>query len=214
MHDLITIETGTSPVVVASPHSGMSAPGIATRLVERNGDPYATSLARHVARLAEGSFIGTRMSRLWCDVCQPPDSRATDPAHAAIPTIDRTGARIYGPNGEPDDPERGRRLTVLYRPWHELTDMLQRLAVERHGRGILLETHSHRDGDPFRVEGDLTAMRLAKSLGDLTETPVTVRAEGHDADRARVRLSVRTDLLCDPAMADRVARTVAQAVGA
>lgn len=232
---------GSNPIIIHAPHTGLALPDQAAgRLADAAPlmlDRHARPLAAALSRTLDATLMTADASRVWCDPERYPDDREPWNAHGhgVIHTRDATGRPLY-PDGEPDMTERGRRLDLMYRPWHATLAMLARLMLDTYGRALIIDTHTHpvaprmgepyatlprpdvnlgHNGDPASVE---TAARLMPALLDAGFTVgVNQCRQGSirpnamaDPRLATIRLSMRADTAARPDARLTVARVAGE----
>ncbi|WP_051609399.1 N-formylglutamate deformylase [Fodinicurvata fenggangensis] len=168
----VEVTRGSSPVVLAFPHSGTEVPAeIFARLNERGQQLADTDW--HVDRLYSGLLpnatqVMARFHRYVIDANRPPSGESLYPGQATtglVPDIDFDGNPIWRDGEAPGDAEIAARREAFHKPYHEaLTAELERLRAE-HGFAVLYDCHSIRAWVPRLFEGRLPDFNIGTNQG-------------------------------------------------
>lgn len=161
---LVLPESGSSPLVFASPHSGREFPERFRRAVRLDAHDLRRSEDCHVDELFADApacgapLLAARYSRAFVDVNREPYEldpllfREPLPAFAndsservraglgTIPRLVASGMPIYAAPLKLAEAEQ--RLALAWRPWHAELARLLHQARRRHGHAILIDCHS------------------------------------------------------------------------
>lgn len=170
--DPVTAISGTSPLVLAMPHSGRWVPdGLWGDLSERGKRLADTDwhLERLYAGLApDATVVSANFHRYLLDANRPPGGESLYPGQnttGLCPLTDFDGQRLYLEGREPDAGEIARRVASYHEPYHSaLMSELERVKG-KHGVVVLYDCHSIRSHIPFLFEGVLPDFNVGTNLG-------------------------------------------------
>lgn len=178
----VEIRAGTSPVILAFPHTGTDVPAdVAVRLNETGRVLADTDW--HIHRLYDGLLPGATtvratFHRYVIDANRDPAGASLYPGQnttGLVPLTDFDGAPIWQMGEEPDEAEVARRVEAFHRPYHAaLAAELARVKA-LHGVAILYDCHSIRSQIPFLFEGKLPDFNIGTD-GGRTCDPAIERA--------------------------------------
>lgn len=170
--EIFELHQGTSPVILAFPHTGTYLPPeIADRLND-NGRVLADT-DWHVYDLYRGllpgaSTIRATHHRYLIDVGRDPTGVSLYPGQnttGLVPETDFDGVAIWTDGGFADATEIERRLAAFHAPYHAaLTAEVARVRAT-HGVAILFDCHSIRSSIPFLFEGTLPDFNVGTADG-------------------------------------------------
>jgi formiminoglutamase len=170
--DWLEIEPGTSPLVVAFPHTGTEIPGdladsfISLWHARRDADWWVDRLYAFARELG-ATIVRTSISRSVIDVNRDPSGASLYPGQATTalcPTTDFDGAPLYA-GALPDEAEIARRRERWFDPYHAaLAAELERLRSAC-GRVVLYDAHSIRSRIPRLFEGELPQFNIGTNGG-------------------------------------------------
>jgi N-formylglutamate deformylase len=168
----LEIERGTSPLVVAFPHTGTVIPGnlegsfVSPWHARRDTDWWVDRLYAF-AREVGATTVRTSISRSVIDVNRDPSGASLYPGQATTalcPTTDFDGAPLYS-GALPDEAEVARRRELWFDPYHAaLAAELERLRSTC-GRVVLYDAHSIRSRIPRLFEGELPQFNIGTNDG-------------------------------------------------
>lgn len=158
----VTTTRGSSPIVLAMPHTGTYVPTeIAEKLNERgkalaDTDWHIDRLYRDI--LPDASRVQANFHRYVIDANRDPNGESLYPGQnttGLCPLTDFDGERLYAADQEPDAAEIESRHSLFHQPYHAaLQAELQRLK-HIHGFVVLYDCHSIRSRIPYLFEGQL-----------------------------------------------------------
>ena len=168
----VEIYKGSSPLILAMPHTGaFIPPEIEARLNERG-------LARadtdwHIDRLYDGlapgaSIIKANFHRYVIDPNRDPSGASLYPGQnttGLCPLTDFHGEPIYRNGEEPSDEEIEQRRISFHAPYHEaLCSEIERVRAE-HGVAVLYDCHSIASEVPYLFDGTLPDLNIGTNDG-------------------------------------------------
>lgn len=168
----VTVTPGSSPVILAFPHTGTYLPDdVAARLNEEGKRLRDTDW--HIHELYEGLLPGATsvratFHRYVIDANRNPSGASLYPGQnttGLVPLTDFDDNPIWLPGQEPDAAETARRLADWHAPYHgALAAEIERVRAV-HGVAILYDCHSIRSVCPFLFEGVLPDMSIGTNSG-------------------------------------------------
>lgn len=166
----VTVMAGTSPIVLAQPHSGTYLPdAVAAQLTERGRMLADTDW--HIPQLYDGlapdaTVVRAEFNRYVIDANRPPDGESLYPGQnttGLVPLVDFEDEPIW--QDAPDEQEIARRLADFYAPYHTaLRTELERVRA-LHGFAVLYDCHSIRSHLPFLFDGTLPDLNIGTNGG-------------------------------------------------
>lgn len=166
----VTVLPGTSPIVLAQPHSGTVVPDdIRANLTERGGMLADTDW--HIPRLYadiahEATIVRAEFNRYVIDANRPPDGASLYPGQnttGLVPMVDFENQPIW--RVEPDEAEIARRREAFHKPYHAaLRRELDRVHAI-HGFAVLYDCHSIQSRLPFLFDGTLPDLNIGTHDG-------------------------------------------------
>jgi N-formylglutamate deformylase len=163
---------GSSALVVSFPHVGTFVPHSVARTLtdcaarRPDTDWHLPKLYDFVRELDATTLVATH-SRYFIDVNRPPDGANLYPGQDTprLCPIDTFDSQPLYRTGEPSAEEIGRRLGVVWHPYHRrLERELERVRAE-HGRAILWDAHSIVAEVPRLFPGRLPDLNLGTADG-------------------------------------------------
>ena len=168
----VKVTSGTSPVILAMPHSGLAVPpDIKTCLNERglalaDTDWHVDCL--YDGLLPEATVVKATFHRYVIDANRDPSGKSLYPGKnttGLCPLIDFDGRKIYRGGCEPDEAEIARRLSAFHAPYHDAI----RLEIDRvrklHGVAVLYDCHSIRAEIDYLFDGVLPDFNIGTNEG-------------------------------------------------
>lgn len=165
------VQRGTTPLIVAFPHTGTDLAGLEDRFVSpwlarKDTDWHIDRLYGFVRDLG-ATTIRTAISRSVIDVNRDPSGASLYPGQATTelrPTTTFDGEPLYVDN-PPDEDEIARRRAEYFDPYHAaLAAEIARLR-ERHDRTVLYDAHSIRSRIPRLFDGQLPQFNIGTNGG-------------------------------------------------
>ncbi|AYJ87169.1 N-formylglutamate deformylase [Sphingomonas paeninsulae] len=172
MSDWLEIHRGSSPLIVAFPHTGTLLPdGIERDLVSpwralKDTDWWVDRLY-DFARDMGATTIRTTISRTVIDVNRDPSGKSLYPGHTTTelcPTTTFDGEPLYI-NAPPSADEIAQRQHAYFDPYHQAIEAeIARLRAQ-HPRVVLYDAHSIRSRAPRLFDGVLPHMNIGTNGG-------------------------------------------------
>jgi N-formylglutamate deformylase len=160
--DIVELYRGTSPVILAFPHTGTYMPPEIRGQLNPNGAVLADTdwHIHHLYRdlLPGASTIRATHHRYVIDVGRDPTGVSLYPGQnttGLVPETDFDGAPIWTDGAFADAAETQRRLALYHAPYHEALAAEVARVRAAHGVAILFDCHSIRSNIPFLFEGKL-----------------------------------------------------------
>ena len=166
----VSVRKGSSPLVLAQPHSGTWLPDEVHASLNQTGRAVLDTDWR-IPELYEGlapdaSIVCANFSRYVIDANRPPDGASLYPGQnttglVPLNTFDDIPIWVV----EPDELEIERRRAAYHAPYHAaLAQELERVHAE-HGFAILYDCHSIRSHVPYLFEGTLPDLNIGTNSG-------------------------------------------------
>ncbi|PWV98153.1 formiminoglutamase [Hoeflea marina] len=166
------ITRGTSPVILAFPHTGTHVPEMMLQQLNANGRLLADT-DWHVDRLYEGLLPGATsvratFHRYVIDANRDPEGISLYPGQnttGLVPLTDFDGMPIWDEPSIPDDVAIAQRLEQYHAPYHRaLAAEIERVR-KLHGIAVLYDCHSIRSGIPYLFSGKLPDFNIGTDTG-------------------------------------------------
>lgn len=172
MSDVVAVERGDSPVILAFPHSGTAMPpAIADRLND-NGRLLADT-DWHLWRLYEGllpaaTTVRALQHRYVVDLNRDPAGTSLYPGQnttALVPVTDFDGKPIWREGDAPDAAEIAHRVAAVHAPYHAALSAEIARVQSLHGLALVYDCHSIRSRIPYLFEGRLPDLNIGTDMG-------------------------------------------------
>ncbi|WP_321345258.1 N-formylglutamate deformylase [Breoghania sp.] len=166
------VTPGTSPVVLAMPHTGTFVPpAIMARLNDLGQTISDTDW--HVHRLYDGLLpnatkVRALFSRYVIDANRDPAGTSLYPGQnttTLVPMIDFDNNPIWVEGQEPTEQDIAERLATFHAPYHAAVEAELQRVKAIHGIAVLFDCHSIRSHIPFLFEGTLPDLNLGTNSG-------------------------------------------------
>ena len=166
----VTIIPGTSPIVLAQPHSGTFVPeNIRAKLTERGAMLADTDW--HIPQLYDGlvpqaTIVRAEFNRYVIDANRPPDGESLYPGQnttGLVPLVDFENQPLW--HEERDEGEIARRREAFHAPYHAALRAELDRARAAHGFAVLYDCHSIRSHLPFLFDGTLPDLNIGTNGG-------------------------------------------------
>ena len=170
--EMVELNRGSSPVILAFPHTGTHMPGdIGAKLNDEGRKLRDTDWRIHElyqGLLPEATTVRATFHRYCIDANRDPSGASLYPGQnttSLIPLTDFDNNPLWVAGGEPDEAETARRVERFHRPYHTaLAAEIERVRAE-HGIAVLYDCHSIRSVCPFLFEGTLPDLNIGTDNG-------------------------------------------------
>ena len=193
MSDVFEVSRGSSPVILAFPHTGTEVPADVRARLNEDGRLLADTdwhiHELYAGLLPEATTVRATFHRYVIDANRDPAGTSLYPGQnttGLVPITDFDGKPIWNPGEEPSDADIAARLDAFHRPYHEaLVAEIERVKKE-HGVVILYDCHSIRSLIPFLFEGRLPDFNIGTDNGrtcapeiEAATFEIAAKAEGY-----------------------------------
>ncbi|CAN7425282.1 N-formylglutamate deformylase [Devosia sp. LjRoot16] len=187
--EIFELHQGTSPVILAFPHTGTYVPPQIQDRLNDNGKILADT-DWHIHQLYRGllpgaSTIRATHHRYVIDVGRDPTGVSLYPGQnttGLVPETDFDGVPIWAEGGFADAAEIERRLAEFHAPYHAALAAEVERVHAAHGVAILFDCHSIRSNIPFLFQGTLPDFNVGTADGK--SCAPAVEAAVYDVARA------------------------------
>lgn len=172
MGEVFEIKRGSSPVILAFPHTGTDVPADIWQRLNDNGRQLADT-DWHIHQLYAGllpdaTTVRATFHRYVIDANRDPSGESLYPGQnttGLVPVSDFDGNAIWNDGEEPQETDIAARRASFHRPYHEaLAAEIERVRAE-HGVAVLYDCHSIRSVIPFLFEGVLPDFNIGTDGG-------------------------------------------------
>jgi formiminoglutamase len=172
MMNPVTVTRGTSPLILALPHTGTFVPPELWAALNERGRRL-TDTDWHLDRLygdliPEATIVVANFHRYVIDANRDPSGASLYPGQnttSLCPLTDFDGHSIYEQGCGPDAGEIERRRSQFHGPYHAaLSAEIERVGAI-HGVAVLYDCHSIRSHIPFLFEGKLPDLNIGTNNG-------------------------------------------------
>lgn len=172
MPDIVRVQPGGSPIILAFPHSGTTIPSDIWDCLNDNGRVLADA-DWHLPELYNGlladvTTIMAQHHRYVIDVNRDPTGISLYPGQnttGLVPAHDFDGCPIWRAGAAPDEAEVARRLALFHVPYHAaLAAEIDRVKAI-HGLAVVYDCHSIRSRIPFLFENTLPDLNIGTNMG-------------------------------------------------
>ncbi|MDE1467761.1 N-formylglutamate deformylase [Aurantiacibacter sp. D1-12] len=166
----VYVTEGTSPLILAQPHSGTLLPDDVLAALNQEGRKLLDTDWRipelYEGLVPEASVVRANFSRYVIDANRPPDGASLYPGQnttGLVPLTTFDDRPIW--LNAPDDAEIERRRVAFHQPYHAtLLAEIERVRVQ-HGFAVLYDCHSIRSNIPYLFEGTLPDLNIGTNSG-------------------------------------------------
>ncbi|OKH86883.1 N-formylglutamate deformylase [Thalassospira sp. TSL5-1] len=166
------VEQGSSPVILAFPHTGTDVPADMREKLNDNGKILADT-DWHIHRLYDGLLPGVTtvralFHRYVIDANRDPSGQSLYPGQnttGLVPVTDFDGKPIWREGQEPDENEVSRRQQQFHAPYHAALKAEIDRVKALHGVAVLYDCHSIRSHIPFLFDGKLPDFNIGTDSG-------------------------------------------------
>ena len=193
MSEIFEVSRGSSPVILAFPHTGTGVPADIWARLNDNGRRLADTdwhiHELYAGLLPDATTVRATFHRYCIDANRDPAGTSLYPGQnttGLVPTTDFDGKPIWNPGGEPSQADISARLDAFHRPYHEALSAEVERVRAKHGVAVLYDCHSIRSLIPFLFEGRLPDFNIGTDGGktcfagiEAATVEIAVRAEGY-----------------------------------
>jgi len=172
MSSIVEVDAGTSPVILAFPHTGTHVPREIEDRLNENGRLLADTdwhLDRLYADLLpQASMVRAGFHRYVIDANRDPSGVSLYPGQnttGLVPVTDFDGQAIWRSGAEPTDADTQARLQAFHAPYHAALSAEIARVRAIHGIAVLYDCHSIRAHIPFLFEGKLPDLNIGSNCG-------------------------------------------------
>ena len=166
----VTLVRGTSPIVLAQPHSGTWLPDEVMEALEPSARELVDTDWRipelYEGLLPDATVVRAEFNRYVIDANRPPDDASLYPGQnttGLVPLHDFDARPIW--RNAPNEAETARRLALYHAPYHAaLREELERVKAQ-HGFAVLYDCHSIRSEAPYLFDGTLPDLNIGTNSG-------------------------------------------------
>lgn len=193
MKPVFEIKQGTSPVILAFPHTGTDVPPAIWDRLNDNGRLLADTdwhiHELYAGLLPDATTVRATFHRYVIDANRDPSGVSLYPGQnttGLIPETDFDGLPIWREGLEPTEADIADRLTHFHAPYHAALKAEIERVKAIHGVAVLYDCHSIRSLIPFLFEGPLPDFNIGTDMGrtcnariEKTAAEIAGRAEGY-----------------------------------
>ena len=169
---LFELHQGTSPVILAFPHTGTDVPADIRERLNDNGRILADT-DWHIERLYDGllpnvTTVRATFHRYVIDANRDPAGVSLYPGQnttGLVPETDFDGKPIWKDGEAPTEADIAHRLASFHAPYHAAIAAEIERVKAIHGVAILYDCHSIRSLIPFLFEGRLPDFNVGTDMG-------------------------------------------------
>ena len=172
MSTVYELHQGTSPVILAFPHTGTEVPADIWERLDDNGRILADT-DWHIERLYDGllpdaTTVRATFHRYVIDANRDPAGVSLYPGQnttGLVPETDFDGKAIWKDGEAPSEADIAYRLANFHAPYHAALAAEVERVKAIHGVAILYDCHSIRSLIPFLFEGRLPDFNVGTDMG-------------------------------------------------
>lgn len=187
------ITQGTSPVILAFPHTGTDVPPAIWDRLNDNGRLLADTdwhiHELYAGLLPDATRVRATFHRYVIDANRDPDGVSLYPGQnttGLVPETDFDGVYIWKGGEEPTEDDIADRLADFHAPYHAALKAEIERVKAMHGMAVLYDCHSIRSLIPFLFEGALPDFNIGTDMGrtcdvriEAAAAEIAGRAEGY-----------------------------------
>ncbi len=172
MTQIFELTRGTSPVILAFPHTGTEVPPDIRARLNDNGRLLADTdwhiHELYAGLLADATTVRATFHRYVIDANRDPEGVSLYPGQnttGLVPETDFDGVPIWKDGETPTEDDVARRLAAFHAPYHAaLAAEIERVKA-LHGIAVVYDCHSIRSLIPFLFEGRLPDFNIGTDMG-------------------------------------------------
>ncbi|MGG7518115.1 N-formylglutamate deformylase [Allorhizobium undicola] len=176
---------GSSPVILAFPHTGMLVPPEIWERLNDNGRLLADTdwhiHTLYAGLLPNATTLRATFHRYVIDANRDPEGKSLYPGQNTtdlVPTTDFDGLPIWKDGAAPAEGDISARLEAFHRPYHAaLAAEIERVKA-LHGVAVVYDCHSIRSLIPFLFEGRLPDFNIGTNSGASCDGAIEDAASG------------------------------------
>ena len=183
MTDVFEVSRGSSPVILAFPHTGTGVPaGIWARLNDNGRLLADTDWHIHelyAGLLPDATTVRATFHRYCIDANRDPSGASLYPGQnttGLVPDTDFDGRPIWNQGEEPSEADIAARLEAFHRPYHAALEAEVERVRGEHGVAVLYDCHSIRSLIPFLFEGRLPDFNIGTDGGRTCDPAIETAA--------------------------------------
>lgn len=168
----VEFSRGTSPVILAFPHTGTLVPDdIADRLNDEGKKLRDTDWHIHLlygGLLPNATTVRATFHRYCIDANRDPTGTSLYPGQnttSLVPLTDFDNQPIWKDGQQPTAAETGERIALYHRPYHAVLEAEIARVKALHGIAVVYDCHSIRSRCPFLFEGVLPDFNIGTDNG-------------------------------------------------
>ncbi|WP_075291401.1 N-formylglutamate deformylase [Pararhizobium arenae] len=173
------VKQGSSPVILAFPHTGTEIPADISQRLNDNGRLLADADWHihdlYAGLLANATTVRATFHRYVIDANRDPDGVSLYPGQnttGLVPSTDFDGVPIWKDGEEPTEADIAARLADFHAPYHAaLLAEIERVKAI-HGVAVLYDCHSIRSDIPFLFEGILPDFNIGTDGGKTCDVAI------------------------------------------
>lgn len=195
MMPVFEVTSGTSPVILAFPHTGTDVPLAIWDRLNDNGRLLADTdwhiHELYVGLLPDATTVRATFHRYVIDANRDPEGASLYPGQnttGLVPETDFDGVAIWKSGEEPTEDDIADRLAGFHAPYHAALKAEIERVKAIHGVAVLYDCHSIRSLIPFLFEGPLPDFNIGTDMGRTCDASIEAeaaeiagRAEGYTA---------------------------------
>ena len=192
---VVQVCRGTSPVILAFPHTGTFVPeAIHTRLNDEGQELRDTDWHIHelyAGLLPDATTVRATFHRYVIDANRDPSGASLYPGRnttGLVPLIDFDERPLWKPGEEPFEADTAERVALFHRPYHAALEAEIERVKSLHGIAVVYDCHSIRSRCPFLFDGVLPDFNIGTDNGatcapeiERAVADICARAEGYSS---------------------------------
>ena len=179
MMAVFEIHRGTSPVILAFPHTGTEVPPAIWERLNDNGKILADTdwhiHTLYADLMDDATTVRATFHRYVIDANRDPQGTSLYPGQnttGLISDTDFDGAPIWNEGEEPTEADIANRLADFHAPYHAaLAAEIERVRAI-HGIAVVYDCHSIRSHIPYLFEGKLPDFNIGTDMGKTCDTAI------------------------------------------
>lgn len=181
--EIAEVSRGSSPVILAFPHTGTAVPAEIEARLNANGRLLADTdwhiHALYAGLLPDATTVRATFHRYVIDANRDPAGTSLYPGRnttGLVPVTDFDGKPIWNAGAEPSPADVAARLDAFHRPYHAALAAEIGRVRQTHGVAVLYDCHSIRSLIPFLFEGRLPDFNIGTDMGRTCDPEIEAAA--------------------------------------